>query len=229
MATPHYAKNSSNIAVNTKSEKNVWNFYLFLSTPTGFFFPAWWWQGERSRTICQRDTSYFFYAQSGKKVWSPLSLSLPLPNQRWYAKGKLGWNTYALPSRFCTFGADLHAQSALSNKISASELSRTFMKSALLVGLAENANIEARFLPPCVTEPPSSPLAKFDFALCCFDQSRSKILPNWCPPPLPSSPLPTLLGCCFFSLTHPTLSLSKKLSESANSLWMPTYLPDYAL
>ncbi len=35
---------------------------------------------------------------------------------------------------FCTFGADLYAQSVLINKISASELSRKFMKSALLVG-----------------------------------------------------------------------------------------------
>ena len=31
---------------------------------------------------------------------------------------------------FCTFGADVYAQSALINKISASELSRKFIKSA---------------------------------------------------------------------------------------------------
>ena len=35
---------------------------------------------------------------------------------------------------FCTFGADLHAHSVLNNKISASKLSRTFIKTALLVG-----------------------------------------------------------------------------------------------
>ena len=35
---------------------------------------------------------------------------------------------------FCTFGTDLHAQSMFINKISASELSRNFIKSALLVG-----------------------------------------------------------------------------------------------
>ncbi len=35
---------------------------------------------------------------------------------------------------FGTFGADLHARSVLTNKISASKLSRKFVKSALLVG-----------------------------------------------------------------------------------------------
>ncbi len=57
------------------------------------------------------------------------------PNhQRWYAKRKLSWNTYTLHACFCIFGADLHAQSVLVNKISASELSRKFIKSALFVG-----------------------------------------------------------------------------------------------
>ncbi len=49
-------------------------------------------------------------------------------------KRKLGWNMYTLHTRFGTFGSDLHAQSALTNKISASELSRKFIKSAVLVG-----------------------------------------------------------------------------------------------
>ena len=35
---------------------------------------------------------------------------------------------------FALFGTDLHAQSVLSDKISASELRRKFMKSAFLVG-----------------------------------------------------------------------------------------------
>ena len=39
-----------------------------------------------------------------------------------------------LHARFCMFGADLHAQAELINKISASELSQKFVKSALLVG-----------------------------------------------------------------------------------------------
>ncbi len=41
---------------------------------------------------------------------------------------------YTLHTRFCTFGADLCAQSVLINKNSSSELSRKFIKSALLVG-----------------------------------------------------------------------------------------------
>ena len=41
---------------------------------------------------------------------------------------------YALHTRSCTFGANLHAQSVISDKVSASELSRKFIKSALLVG-----------------------------------------------------------------------------------------------
>ncbi len=37
-------------------------------------------------------------------------------------------------TRFCTFGADLYAQLAFTNKISASELSRKFTKGPWLVG-----------------------------------------------------------------------------------------------
>ncbi len=43
---------------------------------------------------------------------------------------------------FCTFGADLYAQSVLFSKISASELSRKFIKTALLVG-KEDASLLA--------------------------------------------------------------------------------------
>ncbi len=39
-----------------------------------------------------------------------------------------------LRTRFCTFGADLYAQSVLGNKISASEFSRKSIEGALLVG-----------------------------------------------------------------------------------------------
>ncbi len=42
---------------------------------------------------------------------------------------------HTLHTCFCTFDADLYAQSVLSNKISLSEFSRKFIKSALLVGL----------------------------------------------------------------------------------------------
>ncbi len=41
---------------------------------------------------------------------------------------------YTFHTRFCTFGADSYAQSVLINKISAAELSRKFIKTALLVG-----------------------------------------------------------------------------------------------
>ncbi len=41
-----------------------------------------------------------------------------------------------LHSCFCTFGSHLYAQSVLINKISALELSRRFIKGALLVGSA---------------------------------------------------------------------------------------------
>ncbi len=59
------------------------------------------------------------------------------PNQqRWHAKWKLSQNMFMLHTRFffCMFGDDLHAQSALCNKISASKLGKKFSKSALLVG-----------------------------------------------------------------------------------------------
>ena len=45
-----------------------------------------------------------------------------------------GSSVYTLHTRFCRFDADLHAQSVIIDKISASELSRKFIKSALLVG-----------------------------------------------------------------------------------------------
>ncbi len=50
---------------------------------------------------------------------------------------------YTLHTRSCTFGADLHAQSVLFNKISASELSRKLIKSTvrtLLVGEAHQGD-----------------------------------------------------------------------------------------
>ncbi len=50
-------------------------------------------------------------------------------------KWKLGWNMYTLHTNFCVFGDDLYAQSVLTDKISASEPSRKFIKGALLVGL----------------------------------------------------------------------------------------------
>ncbi len=43
---------------------------------------------------------------------------------------------YTLHACFCTFGTDLYAQSVLINRISASELSRNFIRDPLLVGYA---------------------------------------------------------------------------------------------
>ncbi len=42
--------------------------------------------------------------------------------------------TYTLHTCFCMFGTDLYSHSVLINKISESELSREFIKRALLVG-----------------------------------------------------------------------------------------------
>ena len=58
----------------------------------------------------------------------------PNHHQRWYAKWKISWIIYMLHTHFCTFDANSYAPSVLINKISASELSRMFIKSALLVG-----------------------------------------------------------------------------------------------
>ena len=52
-------------------------------------------------------------------------------------EAQLKYIQYTLHTRFfCTFGGDLYAQLVLINKISALELSRKFIKSALLVGMA---------------------------------------------------------------------------------------------
>ena len=53
---------------------------------------------------------------------------------RLYAKWKLSWNICTLHTGFCTFGTNLYAPLVLTNKVSASELSWKFIKSALLVG-----------------------------------------------------------------------------------------------
>ena len=57
---------------------------------------------------------------------------------------------YTLHTRFCTFRADLYAQSVLINEISASELSRKFIKSALLAGQSRNRLSEKSTLSPKV-------------------------------------------------------------------------------
>ncbi len=61
---------------------------------------------------------------------------------------------YTVHTRFCTFGADLYAQSELISKISASELSQKFIKSELSVGKSHQL-----YLNPIIT-PPSFVLLK---------------------------------------------------------------------
>ena len=59
---------------------------------------------------------------------------------------------YTLHTRFCTFGADLHAQPVLVNKIFASELSQKFIKTALLVGEEEGEEDKDKSSGCAVTE-----------------------------------------------------------------------------
>ncbi len=53
---------------------------------------------------------------------------------------------YTFHALFRTFGTDLHAQSVLSNKISASELRRKFIKSILLVGYLLFSRLKRRLI-----------------------------------------------------------------------------------
>ncbi len=87
------------------------------------------------------------------------------PNhQWWYAKWKLGWNVYTLHVRPCTFGTDLHAQLALVDKVSASELSRKFIKSPLLVGSTYTQKCDFP-LPPFLPSSNENKLAYFFFLI----------------------------------------------------------------
>ncbi len=82
-----------------------------------------------------------------KVLLAAFFLAYPTTNggvQKW----KLSWNMYKLHTRFCTLGADLHAQSVLIDKISASQLSRKFIKSALLVGHTHTPHTPPPPLPP---------------------------------------------------------------------------------
>ena len=65
------------------------------------------------------------------------------PNQqRWYAKWKLSLKCVHIAYNvFVRFGTDLHAQSVLIDKVSASELRRKFIKVALSVGALRSATV----------------------------------------------------------------------------------------
>ncbi len=66
--------------------------------------------------------------------------------------GMQNGSSVGIYTHFCTFGSDLHALSVLTNKISASEPSREFIKSALLVGSCgrneQRAPSSVTFSPP---------------------------------------------------------------------------------
>ncbi len=62
-----------------------------------------------------------------------LHVAYPTTNGGMQNRGSVG-ACYTLRTRFRTFCVDLYAQSVLVDKISASELSRKFIKSAVLVG-----------------------------------------------------------------------------------------------
>ncbi len=64
-----------------------------------------------------------------------LKTRLMLPNRKGCMQNGISVEIYARCMHiFFTFGSDLDAQSVLSNKIFASELTRKFIKGALLVG-----------------------------------------------------------------------------------------------
>ncbi len=67
-------------------------------------------------------------------ILGSIRISCPTTNGGMQNVSSVGVCTYTMHTRFCMFGTKLYAQSVLINKISASELSRKFVMSALLVG-----------------------------------------------------------------------------------------------
>ena len=92
---------------------------------------------KRGRRGCRQKWLLFFLKKILRR-WSRIRHSIHEkdPNQqRWYAKWKLSRNTYTLHTRLCTFGCQFCMLSrCLVTKFLASELSRKFTKSVLLVG-----------------------------------------------------------------------------------------------
>ncbi len=95
---------------------------------------------------------------------------------------------YTLHARSCTFGADLYAKSVLINKISALELSRKLINSALVVGLFffPDAIKKTLAIPIKCTEPKRADIPKIRDELFSFPrffeggESLTKILENFC-------------------------------------------------
>ncbi len=88
---------------------------------------------------------------------------------------KLGRNMYTLRTYFCTFRADSYARSVIINKISASELSRKFAKSALLVGTTRAPPLKASQLQQVKKERRGNSLSfPSSFFLCVYERERER-------------------------------------------------------
>ena len=106
------------------------NLFAIKDEQQMLIFLGWWWWWWLA------NPSFFSLSPRRTRV-EKMGNRVCLPNhQRWRAKWKLSRNVHTLHTRFGTFGTELYAQSVLSNKISALELTRKFIKSALLVGFS---------------------------------------------------------------------------------------------
>ncbi len=70
----------------------------------------------------------------------PIQTAFPTTKGGMQNGSSVGTCTHCVRVFFCTFDVDSYAQSAIINKISASELRRKFIKGALLVGLVKVRN-----------------------------------------------------------------------------------------
>ena len=116
-----------------------------------------------TRTTCLVLSAFSRLVDSVKSlVLVKLTVSTQPPTQRWCAKLEAQLEC-TLQTHFCTFGVDFYDRSVLINKISASEPSWKFIKSALLVGHWYRAE-EKKSSP--LSPPPSSKRTRNDNNLC---------------------------------------------------------------
>ncbi len=93
---------------------------------------SFWWKKRRRR----RRTKYADRVQSVCKRGICMVINIPTTNGGMQDGSSVGTHT-GCTRVFCTFGVVLHARLVLSNKISASEISRKFIKDALSVGIVQ--------------------------------------------------------------------------------------------
>ncbi len=98
------------------------------------------------------------------------------PNhQRWYAKWKLRMCTYTLHTHFCTFGADLCAQSVLVSKnFCIGSISRKFIKSALLAWQESLAEGDATTCCSCA----GGTIPNSVLPVACWRRCLAQVLPD---------------------------------------------------